>query len=163
MRGVRVRFLLAMVLVLAAVLLVRAAVAAPTRIAGDSMSPTLDRGDVALVRKVAVTPHRGDLVVFRSPDDGADTIKRVVGMPGDEVAIRDAVLYVDDVVVEEPFVDGESIDGLYYGPVTVPPGRLLVLGDNRANSIDSRSYGPVPLEAVTGRVELTLWPPGHPG
>jgi signal peptidase I len=159
---VRPRFLLALVLVLVAVLLVRAEVAAPTRIAGDSMSPTLERGDVALVRKVGVTPHRGDLLVFTSPDEGLDTIKRVVGVPGDEVAIRDAVLYVNDELVDEPFVDHEAIDGLYYGPVTVPAGRLILLGDNRANSIDSRSYGPVAVDAVSGRVQVTLWPPGDP-
>ena len=158
----RPRFLLALVLVLVAVLLVRAEVAAPTRIAGDSMSPTLERGDVALVRKVGVTPHRGDLLVFTSPDEGLDTIKRVVGVPGDEVAIRDAVLYVNDELVDEPFVDHEAIDGLYYGPVTVPAGRLILLGDNRANSIDSRSYGPVAVDAVSGRVQVTLWPPGDP-
>ena len=126
------------------------------------MSPTLERGDVALVRKVGVTPHRGDLLVFTSPDEGLDTIKRVIGVPGDEVAIRDAVLYVNDELVDEPFVDHEAIDGLYYGPVTVPAGRLILLGDNRANSIDSRSYGPVPVDAVSGRVQVTLWPPGDP-
>lgn len=87
-------------------------------------------------------------------------MKRVVGVGGDVVAIRDAILFVNDVEVKEPFVDHESIDALYYGPITVTRGSILVLGDARANSIDSRTYGVVPLNDVTGTVIASLWPVG---
>lgn len=157
MRG---QVLIAPVVVLGVVLLVRAEVAAPTRIAGDSMSPTLTQNEVAIVAKVGVAPARGDLVVFASPVDGHDTIKRVIGIGGDDVAIRDALLFVNDKRADGPQVNQEAIDGTYFGPVTVPSGQVLVLGDNRANSIDSRNYGTLDLDAITGEVHFMLWPPG---
>ena len=143
-----------------AVVGLRAEVAEPVRVTGGSMAPTLRQGDVVMVNKRDQTPGRGDLVTLRSPDDGARVVKRVVAVGGDIVAIRDAVLFVNDVKVEEPYVDHESVDALYYGPVTVQRGSVLVLGDARADSIDSRSYGPVPLHEVTGTVVARLWPTG---
>ena len=80
--------------------------------------------------------------------------------PGDRVVIRDAVLYVDDRPVEEPYVDLPSIDGLYTPTTFVPEDSVFVLGDNRALSIDSRELGPVALDEVEGRVVVRLWPLG---
>ena len=139
------------------VVLLRAYVVEPVRVSSDSMSPTLEQGDVVLVQKVDRTPGRGDLVTFDSPVDGERNVKRVVGVAGDVVAIRDAVLHVNGRRVEEPYVDLASIDALYYGPVTVPGGTVLVLGDRRAGSIDSRRFGPLPLESLTGVVLVRLW------
>ncbi|SDQ71812.1 signal peptidase I [Quadrisphaera sp. DSM 44207] len=150
---------LAAVLAVLVVLGLRAQVAEPVRVVGDSMSPTLDPGDVVLVDKRGECCERGDLVAFTSPRDGALTVKRVAGTSGDVVAIEGGVLVVDGERVREPYVDPESVDALYYGPVTVPPGSLLVLGDARGESIDSRDHGPVPASSVTGRVALGLWPP----
>jgi signal peptidase I len=76
----------------------------------------------------------------------------VVAVGGDRVALEYAVLVVNGRPVSEPYVDHSRIDGTYFGPVTVPAGHVFVLGDNRFGSIDSRVYGPVPLDAVTGRV-----------
>jgi signal peptidase I len=139
-----------------AVVDVRSSVVGPVRVTGDSMSPTLHNGAVVLVDKRDRRPERGDIITFDAPDDGAPTVKRVVGVGGDVVAVEDAILRVNGSVVDEPYVDHESIDALYYGPVTVPAGSLLVLGDQRAGSIDSREYGAVPSEAVTGRVLARL-------
>jgi signal peptidase I len=124
-----------------------------------SMEPTLCPGDEVLVDKL-VQPqdlHRDDLVVVVAPDDGRLVVKRVVGLPGDKVAIRDALLFVDRHRVHESYVDHSSIDGLYYGPIVVPPRQLWVMGDNRAVSIDSRDYGGVPFANVRGRVLLRWW------
>lgn len=154
------RTVVASLLVVGVVVLVRAEVAAPTRIGGSSMSPTFEPGDVVLVDKIHTTPGRGDVVTFKSPVDGQNTVKRVVGLAGDVVAIRDALLLVNGRQVDEPAIDHAAIDGLYYGPVTVPAGHLLVLGDNRAGSVDSRAHGPVDEAAVSGTVLLSLWPPG---
>ena len=155
-----IRAALAVALTALAVVGLRAEVVEPVRIASDSMAPTLKQGEVVVVNKRARTPARDDLVTLRSPQDGERVLKRVVGVGGDVVAIRDAILYVNDVEVQEPYVDHESIDALYYGPVTVTRGSVLVLGDSRADSIDSRSYGEVSLRDVTGTVVARLWPPG---
>ena len=87
-------------------------------------------------------------------------LKRVVGVGGDVVDIRDAILFVNNMEVKEPYVDHVLIDALYYGPVTVSAGAVLVMGDNRADSIDSRAYGEVPFRDVTGTVLARIWPPG---
>ena len=99
---------------------------------------------------------RGDLVALRPGRSEVPVVKRVVGLPGDEVAIRDALLYVNDRLVDEPYVDHKSIDALFYGPEVVPADRLLVLGDARASSIDSRAYGPVPEDRLLGTVAMRL-------
>ena len=138
----------------------RAEVVEPVRVTGVSMAPTLHKGQVVMVNKRDRTPDRGDLITFRSPQKGELMLKRVVGLGGDVVDIRDAILFVNDVQVSEPYVDHESIDALYYGPVTVAAGSVLVMGDDRANSIDSRTYGDVPLQDVTGTAFVRLWPPG---
>jgi signal peptidase I len=150
------------VVVLSALAIVglRAEVVESVRVDGVSMMPTLTQGDVLVVDKRDRTLARGDLVTFHSPQKGEPVLKRVVGVGGDVVAIRDAILFVNDVEVNEPYVDHESIDALYYGPLTVHQGSVLVLGDNRANSIDSRVYGEVPLQDVTGTVVAQLWPLG---
>ncbi len=136
--------------VLAAVLLVRAEVVEPVRVGSDSMAPTLRRGEHVLLDKLGAV-RRGDLVAFRSPQDGELTLKRAVAVAGQTVEIRDALLYVDGRLVHEPGIDADRIDGTYFGPVTVGPGQVFVLGDNRARSVDSRVYGGVPLDAVVGR------------
>jgi signal peptidase I len=156
-RGTRRR---AALLVAAALVLLalRVFVVSPLRVDGDSMAPTLRSGDVAVVRKFGA-PHAGQVVSLRDPQDGSPVVKRVVALGGQTVEIRDAYLYVDGVQVDEPFVDHSRIDGVYFGPVTVPAGDVFVLGDSRNGSIDSRVFGPVPAGSVTGRVLVRLWPP----
>lgn len=138
----------------------RAWVVEPVRVSGISMVPTLEKGQVTLVDKRDRDPARGDLITFRSPADGSKMLKRVVGVGGDVVDIRDAILFVNGVEVPEPYVDHAAIDAVYYGPVTVSDGAVLVMGDAREDSIDSRTYGEVPLDDVTGTVLFRLLPPG---
>ena len=153
--------LLAVVLVLAVAggWWLRGNVIGSYRVESGSMEPTLCAGDEVLVDKT-VQPqelHRGDLVVVAAPNDGSLVVKRVVGLPGDRVAIRDALLFVDRHRVSEPYVDHSRIDALFYGPIVVPPSQLWVMGDNRAVSIDSRDYGGVPFANLRGRVLLRWW------
>lgn len=119
-----------------------------------SMEPTFRVGDRVGVapREPALGPRDGDIVVAVDPGGGLPLLKRVVGVAGDTVAIEDAVLVVNGRPVDEPYVDRERIDGVYYGPVTVPPGHVLLMGDNRADSIDSRAFGAVPVADVMGIV-----------
>jgi signal peptidase I len=129
------------------------------RVESGSMEPTLCAGDQVLVDKRAEGGdlQRGDLVVLAPPGDPRLVVKRVVGLPGDRLAIRDALLYVNGERVPEGYVDHDSIDALFYGPLEVPEQQIHVMGDNRAESIDSRDYGTVPFDRVQGRVLLTWW------
>jgi len=141
------------------VLVVVVFVAEPFAIPSRSMAPTLLPGDQVLVDKTAYRrgePRRGDLVTF---ERGGDVqLKRIVGLPGDRVELRDGVLTVDGRARREPYVDLTRIDSVYFGPVTVPAGTVFVMGDNRGDSRDSREYGPVDQDDVIGRVALRLWP-----
>lgn len=153
----RVRTAAAVAVVLGAVLLVRGVVAEPREVASESMEPTLHPGSVVLVDKIGPRlrgVHREDIIVFASPQDGRESVKRVVAVGGQQVAIRDADLFVDGRLVVEPQVDHSRVDGLWFGPVTVPDRAVFVLGDSRAGSVDSRVYGSVPLGAIHGRVAV---------
>ncbi|MCG2624600.1 signal peptidase I [Arthrobacter sp. I2-34] len=141
--------------VLLGLLAVRLWILEPVAVASDSMAPTLENGSLVFVFKpgpVVSGVHAGDLVVFRSPADGTPVIKRVVAVGGQQLEVQDAVLYVNSVRMHEPFVDPATIDGTYYPVTEVPPGTVFVMGDNRERSIDSRDYGPIPLEAIEGLV-----------
>jgi signal peptidase I len=150
---------------LLAVIPVRLFVAEPVRIPSSSMRPTVVAGEHVLVDKLTYrlrVPRRWELVVFDLPG-GELGLKRVVGLPGDRVALRDGALVVDGRRVEENYVDYESVDATFFGPVTVPRGHLFVMGDRRANSEDSRDFGPVPLADVVGQAVLVVWPPENVG
>ena len=149
----------------AAALLLGTFVVEPVAVPTGSMSPTLRAGDHVLVNKLAYRfgePRRRDLVVLRSAS-GELLLKRVVGVGGDSVGVEDGVLHVNGRAVREPFVDRRLVDSVYFGPVRVPSGAVFVMGDRRSNSVDSRTFGPVPLARVVGRVDLRLWPPGRAG
>ncbi len=135
-----------------ATLALRAFVVEPLTVSSDSMEPSITAGSVVLLYKPARAEliRNGAVVAFTNPQDGQEAIKRVVAVEGQTVAIRDAVLYVDEEAVPEPFVDHTRIDATYFGPVAVPRGSVFLLGDNRGVSIDSRDFGPIPLTVVHG-------------
>jgi signal peptidase I len=152
------------VALIALLVLVRIFVAEPFRIPSQSMEPTLRPGDQALVSKLSGhTPKRGQLVAFHSPRGGEILLKRVVAVGGDTVGLEDGVLVVDGRKVSEPFVDHDAIDSVYFGPVRVKPGTFFAMGDNRANSEDSRDFGAVPDSRIIGRAVARVWPPSRWG
>jgi signal peptidase I len=155
------------VALLAVLIVTRIFVAEPFRIPSESMEPTLAPGDQALVDKLAyrgsAAPHRGDLVAFHAPRTGEVLLKRVVAVGGDTVGIEDGRLVVDGRMVREPYTDPDAIDSVWFGPVRVRPGTVFVLGDNRANSDDSRDFGAVPEDRVIGRAVARVWPPARWG
>lgn len=159
-------------------------------IPSESMVPTLEVGDRVLANKFIyrfTDPHHGDVVVFRSVEDiggGApgpfaginrlitgedastqppDLIKRVVGLPGDKIAVRNGVLFVNSERQKEPYVNDALPDRSFAAPVEVPRDRIFVMGDNRANSRDSRFFGPVPEKNIEGQAFVRFWPLGHLG
>jgi len=162
-------------------LFIRTFVVQAFKIPSGSMKETLKIGDHILVNKFIygikvpftdmtlvpfTNPERGDIIVFEFPEDpDKDFIKRVVGIEGDTIEIRDKRLWVNGAPAEYPqaiYTDPRSIpEGVqprdYFGPVTVPEGALFVMGDNRDHSYDSRFWGVVDLKAVKGEAFMIYW------
>jgi signal peptidase I len=139
-------------------------VAQPYQVMQESMQHTLEQGQYVLVDKLTprFSPYqRGDIVVFNAPEGGpVPFIKRVIGVPGDSVEIRDGSVHVNGVELAEPYIfDGDSTqptgDRTSY---SVPENALFVMGDHRANSTDSRVFGPVGNDDIIGRAVLRYWP-----
>lgn len=157
-------------------------------IPSQSMDPTLEVGDRVLVNKMIYRirdPHRSEVIVFVNPDlvepdrnplaaawhwitEGLglstdpekDFIKRVIALPGETVELKQGHVFVDGDMLEEPYAD---LDGSDYDPFKVPPDTLFVMGDNRGNSQDSRSFGPIPRDKVVGKAFVLVWPPSRAG
>jgi signal peptidase I len=153
------------------------------KVEGESMLPSLENGQYIIVNKLAYAqldlgkfdwipffdpgdnpmrhvfgiPKRGDVVVFRSPTNAdRDFIKRVIGVPGDRIEIRNAVVYVNDEPLVEPYITGRT--GCPCGPWVVEPGKYFVLGDHRNNSSDSRVFGVIPEDNIIGKALFSYWP-----
>jgi signal peptidase I len=155
---------------------VRPFVVEPMSVPSASMAPTLEPGDHVLTNKLAydfANPDRGDLVVFESVDERKDEeiVKRVVGLPGEEISVQEGILLVNGEPPHEPYLlatqgspTDREIPGVdSFGPMVVPQNHVFVMGDNRTNSYDSRFFGPVPEENLVGEVSTRFWPPGRPG
>jgi signal peptidase I len=112
------------------------------------------------------SPRHGDIVIIRDPDPSSDApvylVKRVIGLPGDQVEISDGQLYLNGERLSETYVSVDRTEGIF-PPLTVDKGKLFVLGDNRLPraSRDSRSFGLVDVDDVRGRAEFLLWPAGR--
>jgi signal peptidase I len=103
--------------------------------------------------------QRGDIIVFRFPEDeDKDFIKRVIGLPGDRIEIKDGKVYRNGIALNEPYINGPMNEGTNYKPTTVPANSLYVMGDNRNNSKDSRMIGPVSLNEIVGRADVVVLP-----
>ncbi|HET7479582.1 MAG TPA: signal peptidase I [Rubrobacteraceae bacterium] len=156
-------------------------------IPSESMVHTLEVGDRVLVNKFIydfTEPKRGDIVVFKSVEEGPlppqqgliqritgfftgqsaaaprreELIKRVVGVPGDKISVQNGRLYVNNELQKEPYVNKDLPDRSFFAPVTVPKNHVFCMGDNRANSRDSRFFGPVPDKNIEGEAFLLFWP-----
>lgn len=129
---------------------------------GESMLNTLQDGDRLMLVNTFYTPDYGDIVVIRR-DTAEPLIKRVIAMEGDVIAIdpENEMVYLNGELLEEPYIDGTtpSLFG-FTGPYIVPEGTVFVMGDNRADSTDSRSgsVGPVALDRIMGKAVFRLWP-----
>lgn len=137
----------------------------PIIVDGESMMPTLEDRDRMIVNKLSYVmgePERFDIIVFHAPEE-KDYIKRVIGLPGDQIEYRNDILYVNGEPYKEPYLDQYKealMGGTLTEPfsVTVPEGHLFVMGDNRRYSKDSRHIGPVSMEKVLGKTNLIYWP-----
>ncbi len=125
-------------------------------------SPTFLR---VLVNKVVYhfhPPHQGDVIIFHYPKNhDLVYVKRVIGLPGDEIAIGKGKVYINDSPLSEPYVPGRTTGTL--ARQVISPDHYFVMGDNRSNSSDSRHWGTVPEENIIGRAWLSYWPPASWG
>lgn len=132
------------------------------RVENISMEPTLQPGEFILVNKLAYRLgdfHRGDVVVFHYPlNPNEDYIKRVIGLPGEEVVIENGKVHINGQALDETY---EAAPPQYAGRWTVPENQIFVLGDNRNQSSDSHSWGFVPKDYVVGRALVVYWPLGQ--
>lgn len=128
---------------------------------GGSMEPSIVTGERILVNLLAYdfyNPRRGEVIVFRYPrDQSKDYIKRVIALPGEEIEIRNGKTLVNGRRVSEPYVTHWDLADK--APVKLGAGELWVMGDNRANSEDSRRWGPLPVRLVRGKASVVFWPP----
>jgi signal peptidase I len=179
------------VLAFALAILLKTLVVQAFFIPSGSMEPALEPGDRVLVNKILYEPSRGHVIVFADPKDGQgpdrgvvggflhwlsegigfarpeheDFIKRVIGLPGESLEIRNNVVYIDGRPLREPYLTrGARASMSDFGPVEIPRDSLFVMGDNRGHSNDSRaSLGFVPVDKVIGRAFVVIWPPARTG
>ncbi len=163
--------------------ILRASVVEAFKIPSSSMVPTLEIGDHILVNKLSYglrlpfvveavvefkLPQRGDVVVFTQPDDpdtpeideaDINIIKRVVGLPGDTVQVKGTKLYLNNKIYDEPYTQWVLGGKREFGPVTVPPGKILLLGDNRDQSRDARYWNDpfLDVKRLKGRAFIIYW------
>ncbi|NJL83008.1 MAG: signal peptidase I [Chloroflexaceae bacterium] len=144
---------------------IRTFVAEARYIPSGSMLPTLEINDRLIVEKISFRfrdPQRGDIVVFsptetlRQQNFQDAFIKRVIGLPGEEVEVKGGVVFINDRPLRENYIQEEP--DYSFGPVIVPENEYLVLGDNRNNSFDSHFWGFVPRENLIGRAAVRFWP-----
>jgi len=136
------------------------AISARVRVDGFSMRPTLDDGEFVLVNRMSYrfgAIERGDIIVFNYPaNPDQELIKRVIGLPGDQVTINNGQVALNGYILSEPYIaDAPQYDGEW----RVPDNYLFVLGDNRNNSSDSHAWGMLPIENIVGKAIVIYWPP----
>jgi signal peptidase I len=139
----------------------------PVKVEGTSMQPRLVDQERIFVNRFIyrfLQIRHGDVVVFWYPRDRSKSfIKRVMGVPGDRVEIRSGIVFVNDVRVEEPYLNPAFRDTKSFRPVQVPSGQYFVLGDHRNSSNDSRSWGFVAHDLIYGKAIFSYWPVSHVG
>lgn len=147
------------------VLVVNIFLAQATRVEGQSMEPNLHNNERLIIEKVSYyfhPPRRGDIVVLRRPQRSSEPlIKRVVGLPGETVEIKDGRVFINGEPLDEPYLKQATWPAM---PARlVPEEHVFVLGDNRSFSNDSRAFGMVPFTDILGRAWVRYWPPSGIG
>jgi signal peptidase I len=134
----------------------------PVQVEGTSMLPHLENHERIFINKFVYRFRpiaRGEVVVFRYPlDPSKSYIKRVIGLPGDEVTVRDGRVLVNGKALSEPYVSPSYLDNQSYAPVHVEPDHYFVLGDHRSSSNDSRVWGTVDRQYIYGKAVFVYWP-----
>ena len=142
------------IVIVLVVVLIRTFIITPVRVDGDSMKNTLKNGDILLLYKLG-SINRLDIIVLDEEKDNEKIIKRVIGLPGETVAIKKGKIYINDKVIDDEYAYGETSD---YDKVTLEDDEYFILGDNRLISKDSRYFGPIKENEIKGKIVFRLFP-----
>ena len=142
------------IVIVVVVVLIRTFIITPVRVDGDSMKNTLKNGDILLLYKLS-SIDRFDIIVLEEEKDNEKIIKRVIGLPGETVAIKKGKIYINDKVIDDEYAYGETSD---YNKVTLKDDEYFILGDNRLISKDSRYFGPIKDNEIKGKIVFRLFP-----
>ena len=142
------------IVIVLVVVLIRTFIITPVRVDGDSMKNTLKNGDILLLYKLG-SINRLDIIVLDEEKDNEKIIKRVIGLPGETVAIKKVKIYINDKVIDDKYAYGETSD---YDKVTLEDDEYFILGDNRLISKDSRYFGPIKENEIKGKIVFRLFP-----
>ena len=142
----------------------------PHKIKGQSMEPNFHDGEFLLTDKVSyrfAEPQRGDVIVLKAPPDFKEEfIKRIIGLPGDKIMVKEGFFYLNGNRLEEKYIDAYTSAGAFAleaKEIVVPPGQYFASGDNRGHSFDSRAFGFIAKDKITGRAWLLYWPVNNAG
>jgi len=152
-------WIISIAIAVAIAVLVRTFIFEPIQVDGESMSPTLHSHQSLGVEKVSRyfgLPERGKIVIVHYPKSDDAYVKRVIGLPGETVEIKDSTVYVNGSPLSESYTSQDSYHDM--DPVTVPEDSIFVMGDNRANSQDSRYVGSIKENLIIGRALFIIWP-----
>lgn len=145
------------IIVIIAALLIRTFLVTPVKVDGTSMYPTLNDGEILILKKYDKSYKRFDVVVINY--NGEKLVKRIIGLPGENIKYKNNKLYINGKKVDEPLeLETENFSLINLGYNKIPDNHYLVLGDNRYNSTDSRIIGLIKKEDILGVTNLRIWP-----
>lgn len=160
-----IKELIPYIIIVIAVIVIRTFIITPVVVNGDSMIPTLKDGQLLLLTKYNINYKRNDIVVLTKAisenSKKEKLVKRIIGLPGEYIEYKDGKLYIDGKKSKDnfaKFTDDFFLEAIDIDMKTIPEGKYLVLGDNRTNSIDSRTIGLIDESEIDGIVNFSLWP-----
>ena len=152
----KVKTVMSYVILIFIVILIRTFLFTPIKVNGTSMNPTLEHKDTMILNKIGMKINdvkRFQIVVIKTSD--SYLIKRVIGLPGETIEYKDGKLYINDKKVKDPYYKNNTLD---FDKVKIGKNEYFVMGDNRANSIDSRIIGTIPESDIMGTTKLIIFP-----
>lgn len=150
----KVKEIIPYIIIIIIVIVIRTFIMTPVKVDGDSMYNTLSNNDILILYKLS-SIDRFDIVVLKESDNNETIIKRIIGLPGDKIKIRNNKIYVNNKIIEDKYAYGQTSD---YDEITLGEDEYFVLGDNRLISKDSRYFGAIKKDDIKGKVIFRLFP-----